>query len=147
MTRFMSYVIRAPYMEIIPDLLNDAFAIVMHELMSEQKRGTSNTAARKAGAKGESLHPGARTPLWNALVEALRPLLAKRGAQARLARHLGLQRQAVNAFVTQRTRMPDAERTLQILAWMAVVKRTQSAPSNPSEAENSRRPTAPGKSQ
>jgi hypothetical protein len=69
----------------------------------------------KAGA---TLRPGRETPLWNALRKQLQPHLKQHGAQAGLARLLGLQRQQVNAFVTTGGRMPDAERTLQLLAWL-----------------------------
>lgn len=71
---------------------------------------------------GRTLRPGKDTPLWNALVAELQPQLKKHGAQAQLARLLGLDRQAVHAFVKGRTRMPDAERTLQLVAWLMAVR-------------------------
>ena len=68
--------------------------------------------------RGSTPRPGPATPLWNALVKEAGPHLKKRGSQAMLARLLGLDRQQVNAYFVQRTRMPDAERTLQIIAWL-----------------------------
>ena len=78
-------------------------------------------AKRRDGA-GRTLRPGKDTPLWNALVAELQPHLAKRGAQAQLARLLGLDRQAIHAFLKSRTRMPDAERALQLVAWLMAVR-------------------------
>ncbi len=71
---------------------------------------------------GLALRPGKETPLWLALVAEIRPLLKPHGNQAKLARLLGLDRQTVNAFFTSRTRMPDAERTLQLLAWLLAAR-------------------------
>ena len=72
---------------------------------------------------GTTPRPGSVTPLWNTLVTEVRPHLKKRGSQATLARLLGLDRQQVNAYFVQRTRMPDAERTLQIIAWLVAKRR------------------------
>jgi len=77
---------------------------------------------RRRGHQGLTLRPGRETPLWNALRQELRPHLRKYGAQTNLARLLGLPRQRVNAFVTGGGQMPDAERTLQLLAWLMAVK-------------------------
>lgn len=79
----------------------------------------SKPAARPARKRpGETLRPGVGTPLWNTLVAQLKPLLRAHGEKARLARLLGVPRQTVNMWVTARTRMPDAERTLELIAWM-----------------------------
>ncbi len=85
----------------------------------------SAAATSRPTRVGATLRPGKDTPLWNALVASLAPRLKTRGAQAALARQLGLQRQQINAFFRQHTRMPDAERTLQLLAWL------QTPPSSP----------------
>lgn len=69
---------------------------------------------------GKTLRPGVETPLWNQLRRRLRPHLRKYGRQALLGRQLGLPRQRINAYVTGRTQMPDAERTLQILVWLII---------------------------
>lgn len=70
------------------------------------------------GQAYKTLRPGRHTPLWNELRAQLRPLLRPHGSQAQLARLLGLPRQQINAYITSGTRMPDAERTLQLLAWL-----------------------------
>jgi ribosomal protein L30/L7E len=74
--------------------------------------------AARRGRGGETLRPGAETPLWNALVAQVRPLLKGHGEQAKLARLLGLHRQSIHAYFSAVNRMPDAERTLQLLAWL-----------------------------
>jgi hypothetical protein len=76
----------------------------------------------RRGKNAEALHPGKATPLWNELRKQLRPHLRKYGAQVNLGRVLGLPRQQINAFITRGTRMPDAERTLQLLAWLMAVR-------------------------
>ena len=73
------------------------------------------------GKGGATLRPGRETPLWNELRVQLRPHLKKYGYQANLGRLLGLPRQQINSFVTGGGRMPDAERTLQLLAWLMAV--------------------------
>lgn len=77
----------------------------------------------KRGARGgRTLRPGKETPLWNKLRAQLRPELQKYGQQVNLGRVLGLPRQRINAFVTGGGQMPDAERTLQLLAWLIAVR-------------------------
>jgi hypothetical protein len=71
---------------------------------------------------GKTLRPGKETPLWNELRAQLRPHLQKYGYQVNLGRMLGLPRQRINAFVTGGGEMPDAERTLQLLAWLMAVR-------------------------
>jgi hypothetical protein len=82
-------------------------------------RVESRRRSRKGGA---TLRPGRETPLWNELRRQLRPHLRKYGHQANLGRLLGLPRQRVNAYVTRCSQMPDAERTLQLLAWLYAVR-------------------------
>ena len=72
---------------------------------------------------GATLRPGKETPLWNALVAEIRPHLRKYGAQVKLGRLLGLDRQTVNMYFVARTRMPDAERTLQLLTWLIAMRK------------------------
>ena len=117
---------RPHHSELLPNALSDALILAANEVAAEQRRGVHSPPQRKSGVKGETLHPGPKTPLWNTLVDDVRPWLGKRGAQANLARILGLQRQQVNAFFTQRSRMPDAERTLQILAWVIAARKESS---------------------
>jgi hypothetical protein len=73
--------------------------------------------------KGRTLRPSPDTPLWNALAAEVRPHLRKYGTQANLGRVLGLDRQTINAYFVARKRMPDAERTLQLLAWLIAVRK------------------------
>jgi hypothetical protein len=75
---------------------------------------------------GATLRPGQETPLWNALVKEVRPLLRRYGTQAGLGRLLGLDRQTINAYFVARTRMPDAERTLQVLTWLIAFRKNES---------------------
>lgn len=77
------------------------------------------SARRRAGS---TVRPGPGTPLWNRLVEEVRPLLKVRGEKAQLARLLGVQRQAVNEYFVSRRRMPDAERVLLLQEWLRVRK-------------------------
>ncbi len=72
--------------------------------------------------QGATVRPGRETPLWNALAAEMRPHLKAYGAQVNLGRVLGLPRQQINAFFTRRTRMPDAEHTLQLIAWLIAVR-------------------------
>ena len=72
--------------------------------------------------RGLTLRPGKDTPLWNALARAARPYLVRYGDQANLGRLLGLPRQRVHAYFVGSTQMPDAERTLELLAWLAMVR-------------------------
>ena len=68
---------------------------------------------------GSTLRPGAKTPLWNDLRNSVRESTRTYGEQAKLARILGLPRQRVNSFLTGGSQMPDAERTLLLLGWLA----------------------------
>jgi hypothetical protein len=84
-------------------------------------RATAKSLAprRPRPSRGQTLRPGSKTPLWNEVVTAVRPWLARRGAQAKLARILGVPRQRVNAYFVGRTASPDAERVLLILYWLS----------------------------
>lgn len=73
--------------------------------------------------QGATLRPGKDTPLWNALVAEVRPHLRRYGTQVNLGRLLGLDRQTVHAYFIARTRMPDAERTLQLLTWLIALRK------------------------
>jgi hypothetical protein len=73
--------------------------------------------------KGGTVRPGKETPLWNALAAAVRPQLRAHGSQVNLGRLLALDRQTIHAYFVARTRMPDAERTLQLLTWLLAVRK------------------------
>lgn len=66
-----------------------------------------------------SRRPGPDTPLWNALIAAVRPHLVKRGSKSNLARILGVPRQRIYDTITRPTVMPDAETALHLLLWLA----------------------------
>lgn len=100
--------------------------------MAKQTANAFRIEPRKRGRKGGgTLRPGRETPLWNELRAQLRPYLRAYGSQVNLGRLLGLPRQRVNGFVTGGGEMPDAERTLQLLAWLMAVRRGR----RPSQAE------------
>jgi hypothetical protein len=73
----------------------------------------------KRPRKGTTLRPGADTPLWNAVVEQIRPHLRTRGTKTNLARLLEVPRQRVQDYFVSGTQMPDAERMLHLLLWLA----------------------------
>jgi hypothetical protein len=77
---------------------------------------------RRGRRAGRTLRPGNETPLWNTLREQVRPYLRNYGQQANLGRVLGLPRQRINAFITSGRQMPDAERTLQLMAWLIAAR-------------------------
>ncbi|MBI2514226.1 MAG: hypothetical protein HYV96_19815 [Opitutae bacterium] len=93
------------------ELLDDAAVGLARELRKRTRA--------KPRSRGATLRPGIETPLWNALVEEIRPHLGKRGEKAMLARELGLHRSQVSKFFARGTAMPDAERALQVLLWLA----------------------------
>ena len=68
--------------------------------------------------RGSALHPGPDTPLWNELAAVAQKLLKRRGEKAKLARYLGVPRQRVHLLLVAKTACPDAERALQLLAWI-----------------------------
>jgi hypothetical protein len=104
----------------IPAALAGVLADAVTALVADSAKAYRLSRRKRAGA---TLRPGRDTALWNALATLTRPYLKKRGAQAHLARLLALDRQAIHAYFTARSRMPDAERTLQILAWVIAQRR------------------------
>jgi hypothetical protein len=60
--------------------------------------------------------------LWRALSARVAPLLAQRGAQAKLGRELGVSRQQIYAYFKGRTAAPDAERVLRLIVWLALAE-------------------------
>lgn len=104
------------------ELLWQAGARLAFEAADAAKRVTARK--RKGGA---TLRPGEATPLWNALATELRAELKEYGHQARLARVMGVSRQTINGWLTGKTSMPDAERTLQLVAWL-LAKRSGQEP-------------------
>jgi hypothetical protein len=74
--------------------------------------------APRRRARGQTLRPGADTPLWNALRAEVAPLLKQHGARALLARELGVHGSRVTEFFVRCNAMPDAERTLELITWL-----------------------------
>ena len=68
--------------------------------------------------RGSALHPGPDTPLWNELTTTAQKQLKRRGEKAKLARYLGVSRQRIHLLLVAKTACPDAERALQLLAWV-----------------------------
>jgi hypothetical protein len=95
----------------IAEALFSAAGTMIHE-------GIQKARKPKRRSVGATLRPGKSTPLWNTLVTQLKPYMEEHGAQANLARILGVQRQTINTWVTSKTRMPDAERTLLLISWL-----------------------------
>jgi hypothetical protein len=98
------------------------------DILSEAARESARQLARSYREAtrqriGSTLRPGSKTPLWNALVAEARPLLRRHGEKAVLARLLGLPRQRVHDFLVGHGRMPDAERTLLLIEWIAARQR------------------------
>lgn len=93
------------------------------ELGSLAVEHAERVAQRRADArrprKGATLRPGDDTPLWSAVVEKMRPHLRVRGAKSELARVLGVPSQRVHDYFVSGTQMPNAERMLHVLLWLA----------------------------
>lgn len=100
---------------VLVDLLGELGSLAVEQAQLAAQRRKDARRPRK----GATLRPGADTPLWNTVVEKLRPHLRVRGAKANLARVLELPRQRVHDYVVSGTQMPDAERMIHILLWLA----------------------------
>jgi len=88
------------------------------EILSPAARASVRYRSGLRRKTGATVRPGTGTPLWNRLVDEVRPLLKGRGEKAQLARLLGVHRQAVNEYFVSRSRMPDAERVLLLQEWL-----------------------------
>lgn len=66
-----------------------------------------------------ALQAGPDTPLWNALARECEKHLGRYGAKANLGRVLGVPRQRIHQLLVAKTACADAERTLQLLGWLA----------------------------
>lgn len=87
-------------------------------IFSPEAKASARKRLAPRRRSGGTLRPGPATPLWNQLADQVRPLLKRRGEKAQLARLLGVHRQGVNEYFVSKTRMPDAERTLLLQAWL-----------------------------
>ena len=79
-------------------------------------------AAKAKRGRGRSASHAADGALWRALTARVAPLLAQRGAQAKLGRELGVSRQQIYAYFKSRTAAPDAERVLRLIVWLALAE-------------------------
>lgn len=106
-----------------------AFVDALDELATELASEARKRAAprRSRVRRGATLRPGPDTPLWNALATMTQPALQRRGAKATLARELGVHRSRVSEYFSRRASMPDAERALQLLVWLARENRAKAA--------------------
>jgi hypothetical protein len=83
-------------------------------------RAAQNEYKPRRRRRGATLRPGAGAPLWGALAQAVRPYLNRRGEQAQLARLMGVHAARVSEYFVAGSAMPDAERTLRLLQWLAL---------------------------
>jgi len=98
--------------------------LLILDLFKEGAVAASEAARRKLvrskqQRRGLTLRSGADTPLWNILAGALNGECKTHGAKAELARYVGLPRQRMHEFLSGNGAMPDAERTLMLLQWLA----------------------------
>ncbi len=107
--------------EYTPAQLRGVFALAegLNLVATELSRSLRKKLKAAPRRRGATLRPGLETPLWNALVQGVRPFLRRRGAKALLARELCLDRSRMSQFFVNRRAMPDAERTLELLVWLA----------------------------
>jgi hypothetical protein len=115
----MSTSLRLPKQMELPVALAEILADAAIAYLEDRQRAFR---ADRRPHQGATLRPGKDTPLWNALVAEVRPYLRRYGTQVNLGRLLGLDRQTIHAYFIARTRMPDAERTLQLLTWLIAVR-------------------------
>lgn len=102
-----------PRLEMLLDI-GEAMFVAAEKLVDDARRHTRP----KRWQSYHTVRPGAATPLWNILAQALRAELGAFGAKVRLARYLGVPRQRLHNFLTDPSRMPDAELTLRLLHWL-----------------------------
>ncbi len=86
-------------------------------------RSVARYHAHRARRRYRMLRPGLDTPLWNELAASALRFLKRRGEKAQLARVLGIPRQRIHKLLVERSALPDAERTLLLLCWVAARQR------------------------
>ena len=104
------------------NFISDLVMAIVQEAAAGALEAREARRFRNRRRTGATLRPGKDTPLWNDLRKAVRSSVRKYGDQAKLARVLGLPRQRVNGFLTGGGEMPDAERTLLLLGWLAAAR-------------------------
>jgi hypothetical protein len=95
--------------------------IAAAEITAKAARKKYREVTRRRGY--EALRPGPDTPLWNELARACAQTLTRYGEKAKLARLVGMSRQRLHVLLVARTACADAERTLQLLAWLRARRR------------------------
>ena len=100
------------------DITLELSVALMEAAVASARKSAKDTLRKFRPKRGETLKPGVDTPLWNELSAAVKTRLTKHGEKARLGRVLGLPRQRVHELLDARSHMPDAERTLLLLAWL-----------------------------
>jgi hypothetical protein len=99
--------------------ISAALSLALMDAAVKSARLAAQSVARYHRKRvGQTLKPSAGTPLWNELAGAVRAQLTRYGEKARLGRVLGLPRQRVHELLKSRKHLPDAERTLLLLAWL-----------------------------
>lgn len=93
----------------------DGLAFVARNLA----RAAARHVPRTPKIRNATRRPGPDTPLWNALVLAVRRHLRRYGAKTNLGRELGVPPQRIHDYFVARTAAPDAERMLELLVWLS----------------------------
>lgn len=95
------------------------FAGVLAEVADAGAKQAGRLLRPRRPGNYATVRPGLETPMWNACVAVLREELKTHGTKVRLARYLGVPKQRVTDYLTNKSRMPDAETLLRILNWLA----------------------------
>ena len=95
---------------------------VLAEVAEAGAKGAAKALRPRRRGSYKTRRPGDETPMWNACMALLRDELRPLGSKVRLARYLGIPKQRLNDFLTGRSRLPDAELTLQMLIWLAQMR-------------------------
>lgn len=82
-------------------------------------RSTGHLTRKRRRVSYRTRRPGVESPTWNLCADLLRAELKPYGSKVRLARFLGIPKQRLNDFLKAGERLPDAELTLLMLAWLA----------------------------
>lgn len=96
--------------------VTDALVRLSQELA---RLAASQLPPPKHRRRGATIRPGPATPMWNAVVQSVRPYLSRRGEKIKLGRILGVPPQRIHEYFVAGTAAPDAERTLLLILWLA----------------------------
>ena len=96
-----------------------AVALGLVQVAQELTRVAHRQFERPPRKRGSTLRPGPGSPTWNALVLAILPLMKVRGEKVKLSRILGIPRSRLHEYLKSKSAMPDAERTLLLILWLA----------------------------